>query len=262
LTLPQEDKYYGTKAEMQEKIALYLGGRAAEKLTLDDISTGASHDIMRATEIAREMVTKYGFSDKLGMVNYSSQDEVFLGRDFTSQKNYSEEIASEIDEEIKILIGEAFIVAEKILKKNLKKLHIVAAALLEIETLDGEQFEDLMAGALTVGQLTAQKRKEEELKKERDAIEAAETEQILAEAVAAAAAAEAVIAEEYGNGGMLMANPYGEDPLPGDRREPEPRQIRKAVQKPAQAAKKKTGETDKDKSKGKETESEDNNREV
>ena len=198
MILPKEDKYYGTKTEMQEQIVHLLGGRVAEKLTLHDISTGASNDIMRATDIARDMVTKYGFSDKLGPVNYSSADEVFLGRDFTSHKNYSEEIASEIDEEIKALIEEAFVSAEKILLDNMERLHVVAGALLEVETLDGEQFEALFTGVLTVEQLSEKIRHEEMRISERNAIEAAETEQILAEAAAAAEADDE--SREYGGG--------------------------------------------------------------
>ncbi|MBQ6370052.1 MAG: ATP-dependent zinc metalloprotease FtsH, partial [Firmicutes bacterium] len=107
MTLPEEDKSYGTREEMREMIIHLLGGRVAEQLTLDDISTGASNDIQRATEVSREMVTKYGFSEKLGPVNYSSSDEVFLGKDFSTRQNYSEETASEIDEEIKAIIEEA-----------------------------------------------------------------------------------------------------------------------------------------------------------
>jgi cell division protease FtsH len=190
MILPKEDKYYGTKTEMQEQIVHLLGGRVAEKLTLHDISTGASNDIMRATEIARDMVTKYGFSDKLGPVSYSQEEEVFLGRDFTSHKNYSEEIASEIDEEIKALIEEAFVSAEEILTEYIGKLHTVANALLEIETLDGEQFEALFTDQVTVEGLIVQVKTEEDRISERNAIEAAETEQILAEAAAAAEAAE------------------------------------------------------------------------
>jgi len=188
MILPKEDKYYGTKTDMQEQIVHLLGGRVAEKLTLNDISTGASNDIMRATDIARDMVTKYGFSDRLGPVNYSSQDEVFLGRDFTSHKVYSEEIASEIDIEIKAIIEEAFVRAEEILKNNDEKLHVVAKALLEIETLDGDQFEALFTGNLTVEKLAENVKHEEERISERNAIEAAEMEQIIAEAAAAAEA--------------------------------------------------------------------------
>jgi cell division protease FtsH len=181
MILPKEDKYYGTKIEMEEQIIHLLGGRVAEKLTLQDISTGASNDIMRATEIARDMVTKYGFSEKLGPVNYSQSDEVFLGKDFTTHKNYSEEIASAIDEEIKAIIEEAFVGAEKILKKNLKKLKVVAEALLEIETLDGEQFEALYSGKVSVEELAEQIRTEEQDIQKKNEQEAAETELLLAE---------------------------------------------------------------------------------
>jgi cell division protease FtsH len=182
MTLPKEDKYYGTKTEMQEEIVHLLGGRAAEKVTLDDISTGASNDIMRATDIARNMVTKYGFSDRLGLVNYSEADEVFLGKDFTTHKNYSEEIASEIDVEIKSIIDEAFKAAMRILTENKDKLNTIAEALLEIETLDGEQFEALYTGKLTLDELRRQIKSEEKDIKAKNDAEAAETEQIMKEA--------------------------------------------------------------------------------
>jgi cell division protease FtsH len=194
MILPKEDKYYGTKTEMEEQIVHLLGGRVAEKLTLNDISTGASNDILRATEIARDMVTKYGFSEKLGPVNYSASDEVFLGKDFTTHKNYSEEIASEIDEEIKSMIDDAFVAAEEILSTHLDKLHATANALLELETLDGEQFEALYNGKLTLEQLVEQVKEEEQVTRERNEQEAAETEMLLAEA---SVEEEDVDAEEY-----------------------------------------------------------------
>ena len=153
MILPKEDKYYGTKEEMREQIIHLLGGRVAEKLTLDDISTGASNDIQRATEIAREMVTKYGFSEKLGPVNYSSSEEVFLGKDFTSKQAYSEETANEIDEEVKAIIEEAYDAAMTILEEHRKQLDAVAEGLLSVETLDGEQFTDLYNGTKTPDQL-------------------------------------------------------------------------------------------------------------
>ena len=115
MILPKEDNYYGTKTKMTEQIVHLLGGRVAEKLTLDDISTGASNDIMRATELARDMVTKYGFSEKLGPVCYGQTDEVFLGNDYHSRKNYSEEVAAEIDEEVRRIVEEGFAEAERIL---------------------------------------------------------------------------------------------------------------------------------------------------
>ena len=178
MILPKEDKYYSTKTRMKEQIIHLLGGRVAEKLTLHDISTGASNDILRATEIARDMVTKYGFSEKLGTVNYSSSDEVFLGKDFSTRKNYSEEIASEIDEEIKNIIEEAFAEAERILIENEEKLHIVAQSLLDVETLDGEQFEVLCKGEMTAEELADDVKKKEAAIQEANEREAAESERL------------------------------------------------------------------------------------
>ncbi|MEA4922974.1 MAG: ATP-dependent zinc metalloprotease FtsH [Eubacteriaceae bacterium] len=161
MVLPKEDKYYGTKANMREQIIHLLGGRVAEKLTLDDISTGASNDIQRATEIARDMVTKYGFSEKLGPVNYSSGEEVFLGKDLSTKQNYSEEVASEIDEEVRNIIEECFDECEKILSTHVDKLNTVAEALLELETLDGTQFEKLYNGEMTASELAEDQRQKE-----------------------------------------------------------------------------------------------------
>lgn len=174
MILPKEDKYYMTKTIMEEKIIHLLGGRVAEKLTLNDISTGASNDIERATEIARSMVTKYGMSERLGPVNYSSSDEVFLGKDFSTRKNYSEEMAKEIDEEIRTMIENAFDHAEKLLSENIDKLHLVAKVLLELETLDAEQFEQLFTGAKTAEQLIEESREQERHIEEANAKEAAE----------------------------------------------------------------------------------------
>ncbi|SHI96055.1 cell division protease FtsH [Geosporobacter subterraneus DSM 17957] len=143
MILPKEDKYYATKTEMEEQIVHLLGGRVAEKLVLDDISTGASNDLERATNIARAMVTKYGMSENIGPINYSSEDEVFLGRDFSTKRNYSEEIASAIDKEVRVIIEKAYATTENILKENIDKLHLVANTLLEVETLDAEDFEKL-----------------------------------------------------------------------------------------------------------------------
>jgi len=174
MILPKEDKYYSTKTIMTEQIIHLLGGRVAEKLTLNDISTGASNDIERATEIARAMVTKYGFSERLGPVNYSSSDEVFLGKDFSTRKNYSEEMASEIDEEIRTIIEDAFATAEKHLTENIDKLHTIAKTLLEVETLDGEQFEALFTGAKTSTQLIEEVHHMEKAIEEANALEAAQ----------------------------------------------------------------------------------------
>ncbi|MDO4545712.1 MAG: ATP-dependent zinc metalloprotease FtsH [Bacillota bacterium] len=178
MILPKEDKYYGTKETMREQIIHLLGGRVAEMLTLDDISTGASNDIMRATEIAKEMVTKYGFSEKLGPVNYSSSDEVFLGKDFSTRQNYSEETASEIDEEVKAIIEEAFEAARKILSEHIEELKRVAEGLLEVETLDNKQFEQLYNGEKTPQELAEELKTELEKKREKDKKEAAEAAKI------------------------------------------------------------------------------------
>ncbi|HYE67936.1 MAG TPA: ATP-dependent zinc metalloprotease FtsH [Anaerovoracaceae bacterium] len=174
MILPKEDKYYSTKTTMMEQIVHLLGGRVAEKLTLNDISTGASNDIERATEIARGMVTKFGFSDRIGPVNYSSSDEVFLGKDFSTRKNYSEEMASEIDEEIRTIIEDAYATAEKLLTENIDKLHTIAKALLEIETLDADQFEALFSGTKTTKQIIDEVHKLEKVLEEANALEAAE----------------------------------------------------------------------------------------
>ena len=178
MTLPKEDKSYETRNGMKNAIVHLLGGRVAEALTLDDISTGASNDIMRATEIAREMVTKYGFSEKLGPVNYSSSDEVFLGNDFTTHKNYSEAVARDIDDEIKKLVEEAYVEAERILKENMDILTRVAEALLLVETIDGPQFEALFTGEVSAEGLAEKVRVEDAEKKARDEEEAAETERL------------------------------------------------------------------------------------
>ena len=146
MILPTEDRYYVTKTEMEENIVHLLGGRVAEKLELDDISTGASNDLERATSIARSMITKYGMSEKLGPVTYGSSDEVFLGKDFTSKQNYSEELAAEIDAEVREIIEIGYKRAEEILIENKEKLKEVAEKLLDLETLNAAQFEALFTG--------------------------------------------------------------------------------------------------------------------
>ena len=139
---PNEDKSFMSKSEMQENIISLLGGRVAEKLILDDISTGASNDIERATKIARAMVTQYGMSDRIGPMTLGvGQEEVFLGRDLAQSKEYSEETASVIDEEVKSIIDTAYKTAEEILRRNIDKLHAVAGVLLEKEKIDGDEFE-------------------------------------------------------------------------------------------------------------------------
>ncbi|MDO4472515.1 MAG: ATP-dependent zinc metalloprotease FtsH [Bacillota bacterium] len=172
MILPKEYKDYGTREEMREQIIHLLGGRVAEKLTLDDISTGASNDIQRATDIAREMVTKYGFSDKLGPVNYSNSDEVFLGNQITSTKAYSEETANEIDEEVKRIVEEAYDAAMTILEEHREQLTAVAQGLLAIETLDGDQFVALFDGSMTPEELAEEQRVMQEERKAKDKQEA------------------------------------------------------------------------------------------
>ena len=141
---PTEDKNFMSKTEMEEHIVSLLGGRVAEKLILDDISTGASNDIERATKIARSMVTKYGMSEKLGTIMLGSgQEEVFLGRDFAQAKEYSEETAALVDSEVKSIVDKGYNTALEILKANIDKLHAVAGVLLEKEKIDGEEFDEI-----------------------------------------------------------------------------------------------------------------------
>lgn len=146
MSLPQQDRSYKTRKEMLEDIQVLLGGRVAEALTLDDISTGASNDIERATELARRMVTKFGMSDKLGPIVYGASDdnEVFLGRDFGHTRNYSEEIASQIDQEITRLLTEGYAAVEEKLSQHMDKLVAVAEQLIEKEKMDGDEFRRIM----------------------------------------------------------------------------------------------------------------------
>ncbi len=143
--LPEEEKGHVSKNQMLEQICSLLGGRAAEQLTQDDICTGASNDIQRATELARKMVTKYGMSEKLGLVTYGhDNDAVFLGRDFSSTPNYSEKIAAMIDEEIETIVNTQYEKAINILKKSMDKLNVVANELFQNEKIDGNDFREMM----------------------------------------------------------------------------------------------------------------------
>ena len=147
MSLPAEDKYYQTKGEMLDSILVLLGGRAAEKIKLDDISTGASNDIERATKIARQMVTKFGMSDNLGPINLGSEhDEVFIGRDFVQNKGLSEKLASEIDDEVRNIIDTSYAKCIKMLQDAEDKLELVTRALMEKEKLDGKEFEEIYSG--------------------------------------------------------------------------------------------------------------------
>lgn len=143
---PAEDKSFRSKTEMEESIVSLLGGRVAEKLILDDISTGASNDIERATAISRAMVTKYGMSEKLGTITFGAdQEEVFLGRDLAHAKEYSEETAAVIDEEVKKIVDAGYEKAINILSEHVDKLHAVAKVLLEKEKIDGDEFDKIFA---------------------------------------------------------------------------------------------------------------------
>ena len=144
ISLPQEDRWYSTRREMFEDIVSYLGGRIAEQLRLNDISTGASNDIERATAIAREMVTRYGMSDRIGSVSYSDGNEIFVGRDYEKTKSYSEHTAGEIDAEVKAILDEAYALCRKILTEHGDQLDAVAAFLLEHEHMSKNQFQACM----------------------------------------------------------------------------------------------------------------------
>ena len=145
MSLPVEDRSYVTKGYMEEELCTLLGGRVAEAIVLGDISTGASNDIERATKIARNMVTRYGFSEKLGPIVYGSdENEVFLGRDYGQNKHYSDEVASDIDNEIRSFIDAAYAKTESILREHRDKLDAVAAVLMEKEKVSGAEFEAIM----------------------------------------------------------------------------------------------------------------------
>ncbi|HLR34694.1 MAG TPA: ATP-dependent zinc metalloprotease FtsH [Tissierellales bacterium] len=141
--LPEEDRYYATKKQLEEQLVYMLGGRVAEALVLDDISTGAQNDIERATKLARQMVTHYGMSQNLGPMTYGTDDEeVFIGKDFGRARNYSEKVAASIDKEMRDIIDKAYSKAEKLLSDNINKLHNIAQALIDKETLDAKEFEE------------------------------------------------------------------------------------------------------------------------
>ena len=153
MMLPEEDKFYMTKTELKEHMVHLLGGRVAEKIVLGDISTGASNDLERVAQIARGMVTKYAMSDRLGAMAFvDPSDEVFLGKDFATKRNYSEEVASIIDEEIKLLVDEAYNTTVTLLEENIEKLHLVAQALLKLETLDAKKYLAAFNGELDLNE--------------------------------------------------------------------------------------------------------------
>ena len=157
LSLPEDDRNYRTKREMYEEIVTLLGGRVAEKLVLDDISTGASNDIERATKIARNMVTRYGFSEKLGPIVYGQdQGEIFLGRDLGQTRNYSENVAAEIDQEVREIVDTAYEKCKEILEEHRDQLERVAQYLKRREKIDAETFRQLMETDLSFEELDAQ----------------------------------------------------------------------------------------------------------
>ena len=145
LSLPKEDRYYATRSEMLDELKVLLGGRVAEALVLKEISSGASNDLQRATSLARQMICEYGMSPELGPMTFGHrQDQVFLGRDIGRVKDYSEEVAAKIDKEIRKFIDEAYQKTESLLNENMDKLHLIADALIERETLEGEEIDQLM----------------------------------------------------------------------------------------------------------------------
>ncbi len=179
LSPPVEDKSYMSKIAMEEEIVSLLGGRVAEQLIIGDISTGASNDIQRATNIARNMVTRYGMSNKLGPIVWGSEhssDEVFLGRDFNSARDFSEQTARDIDQEIRSIVEAAYQKAEALISEHMDKMHFVAEYLMKNEIMDGEQFEAVMTGNPTMEELDAmvaeKRRKSEEENKARAEAEA------------------------------------------------------------------------------------------
>ena len=152
MQLPTEDKYYATRGEMLQELIVLLGGRVSEEINLDDISTGASNDLERVTSLARSMVTKYGMSSKLGPLTFDSNDEVFLGNSIGHSRQYSEEVASQIDIEVRKIVVDAYEKTREILNDNQGRLDYIAKALLEYETLNDKQFEEAFEMKLELGQ--------------------------------------------------------------------------------------------------------------
>jgi cell division protease FtsH len=186
LQLPDYDNQYKTKKDLIHDIIILLGGRVAEKLVLDDITTGASSDLKRVTSIARAMIEKFAFSDNLPSMAFDTNDEVFLGRDMTSKQHYSEHVASEVDREIRRLVDDAYNDAETLLTDNMSKLEDIAKALLEFETIDAKDFITLLEEgyeALSERRASLEEKLEEDKKAQeiRAAEEKAAVEQMLKE---------------------------------------------------------------------------------
>ena len=158
LMLPKEDRYYATRSELLDQIKTFLGGRVAEAVVLKEISTGAQNDLERATDLVRKMITQWGMSEKLGPITFGRrQEQVFLGRDIAQDRNYSEEVAYAIDQEVRILIEDAYAKTEEMLVANMAKLELMANALLERETLEAHELEELMKeGVITEKEVAAE----------------------------------------------------------------------------------------------------------
>lgn len=186
LSLPKEDKYYATRSEMLDELKVLLGGRVAEALVLKEISSGASNDLQRATALARQMICEYGMSENIGPVTFGHrQDQVFLGRDIARDKDYSEEVAAEIDKEVRSFMEDAYAATEKLLNEHLDTLHVIAQALIERETLEEEEIKQLVEYGHI---LTAEEKLYLQQKKEAE--EAAVQENVAAEETVSEAAPE------------------------------------------------------------------------
>ncbi|MDM8535004.1 ATP-dependent zinc metalloprotease FtsH, partial [Clostridiaceae bacterium HSG29] len=201
LQLPREDRSYQTKKSLETELVILLGGRVAEKIILGDVSTGASNDLSRVTKIARSMVVEYAMSDNLSSMSYSTGQEVFLGNDMTSKREYSEQVAADIDREIRGIVDNAFDSAYNLLESNQDKLHAIAKALLEYETLTGEEFDVLLNEGYdklkekidsekakkdserqeNIKEAEEEKKKQEELLKENEEAELKEAESVIAD---------------------------------------------------------------------------------
>jgi cell division protease FtsH len=145
LLLPKEDRHYMTRSHLLNQVTMLLGGRMAEKLILNEISTGAQNDLERATELVRKMITEFGMSDELGPLTFGKkQEQIFLGRDIARDRNYSEAVAYSIDKEARRIIEECYHEAEKLLKENIDALHRIAQTLMEKETIDAQEFADIL----------------------------------------------------------------------------------------------------------------------
>lgn len=202
LSLPKEDKYYATRSEMLDELKVLLGGRVAEALVLKEISSGASNDLQRATQLARQMICEYGMSENIGPVTFGHrQDQVFLGRDIARDKDYSEEVAAEIDKEVRSFMEDAYAATEKLLSDNIDKLHVIAKALMEKETLEEEEINQLVKyGHILTAEEKLQLVQQSVVDEETAAAPVAD-----ADAKAEAPAAEAGVSEAAANAGEVAS---------------------------------------------------------